>query len=245
MTIFPPKCDGKMLHTEGLVLKTIKYGETSLIVHLYTRDVGLFRGIIGGVRTPRAGSRRAIAQVMNWVQMTCYYSERPVLHRIKDVHFSYVYQYLPFDPVRRAIGIFMVDVLNRVLTEGDHHQSLYDFIRKTFIHLDTAKAVAPEYPLQFLVRLTKYLGIQPSLESQGRYFDLRDGVFVDERPSHEAYLREAEVELFRALLEGDGGRKFSKAERRWLYEMLMDYYSMHVPHFQRPKSVVILRQILE
>ncbi len=234
-----------MLHTEGLVLKTIKYGETSLIVHLYTRDVGLFRGIIGGVRKPRAGSRRAIAQVMNWVEITCYYSDRPVLHRIKDVCFSYVYQYLPFDPVRRAVGIFLVDVLNRVLTEGDSHQSLYDFIRKTFIHLDTSKTIEPDYHLRFLVQLTKYLGIQPSLDRQGQYFDLRNGVFVDERPSHEAYLREAEAELFRALLEGDRGRRFSKAERRWLYEMLMDYYTMHVSHFQRPKSVEILRQILE
>jgi len=148
MTKFLPKCDGEMLHTEGLVLKTIKYGESSLIVHLYTRDVGLFRGIMGGVRKPNAGSRRAIAQVMNWVEMTSYYSDRPVLHRIKDVHFSYVYKYLPFEPVRCAIGIFLIDVLNRVLTEGDNQQSLYDFIRKTFIQLDTIKTVPPEYHLR-------------------------------------------------------------------------------------------------
>lgn len=38
-------------HTKGIVLRTVKYGETSLVVSIYTEMFGLQQYMVNGVRT--------------------------------------------------------------------------------------------------------------------------------------------------------------------------------------------------
>ena len=70
--------------TKGIVLKTVKYGETSLVVTVFTRMFGIQTYLVNGVRKQQQkGSKAIMLQPSALLDMEVYHNEMKSLQRIK------------------------------------------------------------------------------------------------------------------------------------------------------------------
>ena len=77
----------KVHKTKGIVLRTVKYGETSVIVTIFTELFGIQSYLVNGVRTStKKGTGKAMLfQPSAILDMIVYHNELKQLQRIKDI----------------------------------------------------------------------------------------------------------------------------------------------------------------
>ena len=97
----------KVHKTKGLVLRTVKYGETSVIVSIFTELFGLQSYLVNGVRTiSKKGSAKAsMFQPTAILDMVVYHNELKQLQRIKEFRWSHLYQHVLSDVRKKCGGI--------------------------------------------------------------------------------------------------------------------------------------------
>src|SRR5690606_27448832 len=86
-----------LLKTRGIVFRSVKYSETSLIVDIYTEEKGLRKYIISGVRKARSSVSAGLFQVMSLVDIVGYEREGKDLNRLKEIRPAYIFRAIPFD----------------------------------------------------------------------------------------------------------------------------------------------------
>ncbi|MFM7399399.1 MAG: DNA repair protein RecO, partial [Bacteroidota bacterium] len=65
------------LKTTGIVFRSVKYAETSVIADIFTEDKGLHTFIAGGVRSAKARMPYSLFQPMMVVDLVAYYRDDP------------------------------------------------------------------------------------------------------------------------------------------------------------------------
>ena len=103
--------------TKGIVLKIVKYGETSLIVTVYTELFGLQSYMVSGVRTStKKGPGKAnLFQPAAILDLVVYHNELKHLQRIREFRWGYLYQHIFFNVMKNAVALFMVELLQKCL----------------------------------------------------------------------------------------------------------------------------------
>lgn len=239
-----------MLHkTRGIVLRTIKYSETSVICTVFTEELGLRKYIVNGVRSTRAQVKPALLQPMSLLDMVVYQRENKELNRIGEIRPAYVYSGLPFDIVRGAVGMFIAEVAQKTIKEADPNPNLFGYLFDLFYALDTAPiADVPNFPLIFMATYAAHLGIQPGGEWSALtpYFDIREGIFMQMKPDR-LYIEGDEVQLFSTLcdtnFEASSSLSMTNAQRRYLLQHWLLYYRYHLEHLPEIHTPDILQEI--
>ena len=94
--------------------------------------------------------------------------------------------------------------------------------------------------------LARLLGFAPGYPegTDRKYFDLRSGIFVAEKPLHNYYLTPAHAAPFFALGDPEKSPDFAhEKDYLNLWHILMTYFSLHIEGFQRPRSLEFLQQL--
>jgi DNA repair protein RecO (recombination protein O) len=109
----------KLHHTKGIVLRTVKYGETSVIVTIFTELFGIQSYLVNGVRTAsKKGSGKAnLFQPTSILDMVVYHNELKQLQRIKEFRWSFLYQHILSDVRKNAVALFTVELLTKCLKQ--------------------------------------------------------------------------------------------------------------------------------
>ncbi len=236
--------------TKGIVLRTLKYSETSVIADILTETHGLRSYLAQGVRARNARISPGLLQVMMPLEFVAYFREEKELHRLKEAKAFFVFRRIPFDFPREACGMFMAEVTRKVLLKGEPHPALYQFLTDLFRHLDESPESPANMPLAFLLRLTGYLGFQPGGRHSAAtpWFDLREGVYAAEKPSHGWSLTETESAWVDTLLEVPLEElhlvRLAPTERRQLLHQLLRYYRLHVEHLTDIHTHTVLEAVL-
>ena len=77
--------------TRGIVLKSVKYGDTSLIVTVFTRTFGVQSYIVQGIRSAKAKQQRAgLMQPATLLDMLVYNKPQQNLQRIRYFQPAYI-----------------------------------------------------------------------------------------------------------------------------------------------------------
>ena len=128
----------KLHHTKGIVLRTVKYGETSVIVTIFTELFGVQSYLVNGVRTStKKGSGKAnFFQPSAILDMVVYHNELKQLQRIKEFRWGYLYQHILSDVKKNAVALFMVELLTKCLKQPEANPDLFHFAEDAFLHLD-------------------------------------------------------------------------------------------------------------
>ncbi|HNR08707.1 MAG TPA: recombination protein O N-terminal domain-containing protein [Saprospiraceae bacterium] len=239
-----------LIQTEGIVVRTIKYGETSVITEVLTRKLGSQSFIMGGVTAGNA--RSGLFQIMNQLEVVVYYKENRTLHRIKEARFLKTYQALSFEIHRSAIGIFILEMVRKCLRGSVQDEALYQWVKDCLDLADQRTTPLPWLPVYFALGFTRFLGIQPlkCADPDHRVFDLREGLFLNRAPHHPDYLEGAATALLSRVLECEDILELAeinsttRSTRKALLASILDYYRMHLDHFQGLESPQILEEIL-
>ncbi len=241
--------------TKGIVLKTVKYGETSVIVSAYTELFGLQSYIVKGVRkdTKKSQSKQNYFQPGAILSMEVYHNELKNLQFIKEYQWSELYERIFFDVVRNAIATYMLEVLQKSLKQPENNPDLFYFIENVLTTLDKcSNPLAANLPLYFMVQLGRELGF----ELQGKYsnemhtLDLQEGSFCTGIPHHPYYTDGVIAEHISSVnavknYEALENLKLNREVRRQLLNVLQTYITLHVQDFGEMRSAAVLQDVLE
>ncbi len=123
-----------MIHsTKGIVLRTIKYGETSVIVSVFTEIFGIQSYIVNGVRTQSKTSKAHFFQSSSILEMEVYHNELKNLQRIKDLRWSYLYKNILSNVIKNSVALYMVELLQKCLKQPEKNADLFYFCEDAFI----------------------------------------------------------------------------------------------------------------
>jgi len=240
-----------MLHkTRGIVFKTTDYGESSVVVQVYTEKFGLQSYIVNGAKKPKAKIARNMLQPLHLLDMVVYHKETGNIQRIKEVKNWPPLQSIPYDVIKSSLAMFLNEILYKAVKQQSADENMFDFVFSAIEWLDHQADGIANFHLLFLVRLTRYLGFYPDryLAGEADYFDLKNGTFSRFKPDSVLYLSPPHTQNFTMLLQGTfeniAGIKLSNDERRYLINKLLDYYALHIEGFGNIKSHEVLEEVL-
>ena len=183
-----------MTHTtKGIVIRTVKYGETSVIVSIYTELFGIQSYIVNGVRTSSksAGSKANLFQPAAILEVVVYHNELKNIQRLKEFRWGYLYKTLFFDVIKDSVALYMIELMQKTLKQPEPNPDLFHFLEDSFLHLDiSGESVVANYPLFFAIHLSGFYGFRFSdtYSAKNHILDLREGEFVSEQPTHAYFL---------------------------------------------------------
>ncbi len=238
-----------LIKTRGIVFRTIKYSETSLIADIYTEEKGLRSYIISGVRSskPKVGS--GLLQVMTILDLVAYFREDKDLNRLKEVKLHRAYQSIPYDVRKGAVGIFMIDIARKTIRGQETSPELFGFLFDYFTTLDEASHFSNVH-LHFMVNLTAFLGFQMggNYSAQTPFFDLQEGIFTEYAPPHPFWMKPEFAEKLNGFIETELNSChdiiLTRMERKAILNNLLDYFKLHIEHFPEVLSHHVLEEVL-
>lgn len=230
------------------MLNAVKYGEGSAIVNILTQDYGRIAYMV-----KVSGQHRRVTlplmQPLTIVELEAYNNHKVTVQKIKEVHVAVPLMRLPFDPIKRSIGMFITELISKSLRNEIVDGHLYEFIRNSILALDEGMEGIYNFHLYFMFKLTRLLGFEPDMTYQGAgaIFDMVDGIFTQRMPLHNHILSGAEVELWQKVANMDIDRlnetALSRIDRQNLINMMEQYYMLHIPGFQGLNSAGILAEL--
>jgi DNA repair protein RecO (recombination protein O) len=244
-----------MLHkTKGIVLRSVKYRETSLVVTIYTELFGIQSYIVNSVRSTgkKSQGKAGYFQPASLLDLVVYHNELKNLQRISEYKWSCIYHKIFFDVRRNAVALFMAELLQRCLKQPEANPELFRLAEQCLHTLDNCNdTVAGNLPLFFALHLAAELGFR----MHGQYaettpiLDLQEGQFVAAHPAHQHYLEGYAAAATAQLLEATTTTQLqnialNQTARRLLLHAYQTYFALHLPDFGSLKSVPVLQEVL-
>lgn len=233
--------------TRGIVLRTIKYSETSIITDIYTEGRGMQSYYLPGVRTEKARIKSGLFQVMSVLELVVSAREDKQLQRVREVRLAQVYETIPFDVRKGAIALFLAEVARKTIREVEPNPALFSFLVETLLFLDQAPRFSNLH-LYFLLHLSGFLGFMPGGDymEETPCFDMREGVFVPLQTPAPQILEPELSQLLYCFLEADAARAqaipMSKIMRNDLLNRLLEYYRLQLDYMPDIQSHLILKE---
>ena len=235
--------------TPAIVLHSLKYGETRLIVDMFTRSHGRLSFIVSLPKSPKGKIKKQFFQPLTLLEIETDVRPRLQLQKLSDVHLLHPFATIPFEPDKLAISLFVAEFLFYAMRGEQQNVPLFDYVSDSIQWLDGQNNRFANFHLVFLMRLSRFLGFYPNLEdySVGDYFDLRESVFLSQPPVHRDFLQPQEAEKVQLMMRMDFATmhlfQMSHDERNRLLEVALAYYRLHLPDFPEMKSIGVLQEI--
>ena len=239
------------IKTRGIVLQTVKYSESSLIVRIFTERLGLVSYIVKGVRSSRSSAKAALLRPLTLLEMDVTHRENKGLQNIKEYKRAYNYSSLPFDTVKASIALFILEVISKSLKEHDPHEETFEFVFECFCHMDEMQTMNNDLHLQFLLHYAGYLGFAPHGEysEETPYFDMQEGTFISQNNISNLILDRHTSELISILASGtilqSPAVRLNRHIRKDMLGHLLKYYSLHLEGFTGLRSPEVLEMIFD
>lgn len=236
-----------LVHTKAIVFKTIKYGDTSLIVKCFTFEEGIRSYMVKGVLNSKKGKlKAAYFQPLTQLQLVANHTNKNTLNSIREAQIVHPYYTIHTSVVKQTIVLFLSEILATIIQEEEKNEGLYTYIETALIWLDTHTEVA-NFHLLFLLNLSRFLGFYPDTsESEKIGFNLVEGSFTNSLHEKLTLYNDKLVLLKRLLginFDAINTISFHKNERQTILRIIVKYFELHLEGFRQPKSLDILETV--
>lgn len=240
--------------TRGIVLRSVKYGESSLICTIFTRTYGVQAYLMQGVRSASKtkGSRAGLLQPSMLLDLVTDHKPHKSLQRIREFTPAYFYQHLQEDIVRNSIALFSLELLLRLLPAEATAPELFDFTNDYFRQLDQLPLTAiANFPVYFLIECCRHLGyeVHGAYSEATPFLDVQEGAFTHHPPALGTVVTDDDARALSRLLAVRNFEDLHKTEmnaqmRTRLLEWLLEFLHRHTQHMSPLKSLEVLKAIL-
>ncbi|HAI75023.1 MAG TPA: DNA repair protein RecO [Microscillaceae bacterium] len=230
--------------TSGIVIHSIKYSESSLILKIYTEAFGLQSYMINGVRSgnKKAKNKIALYQPLALLDLVVYHKpNKSQIFRIQEAKPLYPYQSIPFEMKKTGIAFFLTELLYKTLREESPQAPLFRFLKDSLVAFDEATVHYEYFHLFFLLKLPRFLGfgvenLQELIEELSPFRKLL---------CPEDILQEL-VQAFEVCIHAQWPAPLvlSVEARRTLLDYTLDLYALHIPNWSEVKSLQVLRAMM-
>ena len=242
-----------ILQTKGIVFQYVKYGDTSLVVKIFTEELGLQSYMVKGVRSRKAKLKPALFEPLTLLDMEVYHKPNQNLNHIKEAHVDVPWHHIPFSNEKQSILLFLNEILYKSIREELPNKPLFTWIYHSLIWFDMEEEYFMNFHLFFLIQLSRFLGFYPKSYGMAgvniRVFDIQEGEFLAHRPLH-PYFSEGitAVKLFELMQTSTEKLKtlhITTKERRMVLDSLLAFYELHFPELGKIKSLDVLRVMMD
>ncbi len=244
-------CTRMLTKTQAIVLHSLKYGETRMIVDMFTRQFGRLSFIVSMPKTAKSKMKKQFFQPLSLLEIETDVRPKVQLQKLSDVRLSSPFTSIPFHPHKLSMALFMAEFLYYALRSEQRNELLYDYVESSILWLDGQDDRFANFHLVFLMRLSRFLGFYPNLEhyQSGDYFDLRESEFLPAPPVHRDFLYPEEADKVQLMMRMDYPTmhlfRMSHQERNRLLEVTLIYYRLHLPDFPEMKSIGVLQELYQ
>ncbi len=233
----------------AVVLHTLKYRDTSLLVYAYTDLFGRQTYLVNGVRSTGNKSGMACFQALSLLDVVAYHHPKHDIQRLKEYRLSIPLQQLAFDVHKNAIALFMGEIVYKTVREQEPNDQLFQFLYRSVLELEHIQEGAANYHLYFLARLAAYLGYASGndYKPEYTYFDIPSGEFTPIRPKHELFFDADQTVLFGSLLKTDidGLQNIAlhHSQRSAFVHNMLRFYNHHFDALSPIRSWSVLSEV--
>jgi DNA repair protein RecO (recombination protein O) len=173
--------------TEALVLKTMPFRSSSLIVTFFTPQLGKVRGVVKGVH--REGEiRQAGFELFTHAEYLFYEKKRSDLHLISEASILESHHALRDRLDGIAYASYFCELVDELTEVQDPHPEIFELLKQSFHFLPVIPP--PKIETVFVTQLLREMGWLPFLESclecgakplEKGFFSIRHGALICER----------------------------------------------------------------
>jgi DNA repair protein RecO (recombination protein O) len=236
-----------IVSTKAIVLSSLKYSDSSLIVKCYTEEEGVKSYIIRGILKAKKGKIKVgYFQPLTQLQIAASHNNKGNLNTLKEVQVSYPFKTIYKDIVKQSVVLFLSEILSHSILEEEKNKDLFKYLETAFVWLDVHNKIS-NFHLLFLFNLTRFLGFYPDLsENEMLGFDLQEGSFSNNILAKNVISGNNFYQFKKLLgINFDSIEKvsFSKQERQTVLKIIIRYFELHLDGFKNPKSLQILEAV--
>ncbi len=232
------------IKTKAIVISSLKYQEKSLIVKCLTFSDGIKSYFVPNAFSAKKSNQKiAYFQPLSILEIEANHKNKGTLEYFKEIKLAVPFQTINSEIIKSTIVIFLSEILHSCIQEQEKNEDLFTFLETALLWLDTHEETS-NFHLILLIEMTKFLGFYPSKYNNEPYFEMTEGLFSSFQGI--SCLSIHETDLFKKLLElkFDSSQKiFSGTERQILLKIILDYYSIHLDGFKKPKSLDVLKEV--
>jgi DNA repair protein RecO (recombination protein O) len=238
--------------TKGIVLNTIKYGETSIISHIYTELFGIQHYIVKGIRSSgkRKTSQISYFQPASILDLEVYHNELKELQFLKEFSWNTMFRSIHFDVKRNAIALYCAELLNNLVSEPEADSDFFEELIDLFVYLDQEEkdSKIANMPIHFTIKILEHIGIKFNgvYENENLFvLDFVEGGFTDTIPHHSHFLAYEKAACITELSDNFHWNNvaINSSTRREILDHLQKFIEIHVSNFKKLKSYIILQTI--
>lgn len=242
-----------LLTTKGIVLRAVKYGETSLIVSVFTEALGLHSYMLKGIRSEKNKTKRTgLLQVGSLLLLSVEHKPNRQLQHVKEFQPAHIYLSLQEEIVKNSVAVFSVELLSRLLPQAETMDDLFQFVYDYYLSIDAAPvAIIANYPIYFTIQCGKYFGynVLGNYSIHTPYLNANEGVFASMPPSMGVQLLDEDVLAIADFLSVESTEqlhhiKLNAASRNRILDWYIEFLQHHTQHLSNLRSLEILRAIL-
>lgn len=236
--------------TRGIIIHHIRYGESSIIAHVYTETRGRQSFIFKGIRLPKSRMKANLIQPLFVVSMDAYFKDSRDLNLVKEISLYRSFNF-PYDIRKSSQALFISEILHKTLKEENRNPELFDFLINSIDYFDLSQNGTSNFHIFFLVKLMRYLGILPSprVNKEVNYFDMKEGEYQSVIPDHPEYLEPFETRFLQYLLSAGypnlSRLKMNHHDRQVILERILRFYAIHIEGMDRLRSYAVLKEVFE
>ena len=239
-----------MPNSRALVIRSIKNGETSLIVSCYLEDIGYKTFIVKGVYgSKKSKFSKAHFFPLNMINLNYSYTEGRNLGFIKEVKSEKLYKSLHVDIQKSSVIIFLSEILNSIFKEETIvNKDLFNFLLNTLSWYDQVKS-CNNFHIKFLIELSRFIGFYPNIINEtDSFFNLESGS-TSAKQNIGSNIIGNDLNLFKEFLgtefEDLNNMNIKNESRTRILNYIIDYYSLHLQMFKSPKSINVFAEIFK
>ena len=169
-----------LITTNAIVLKTVLYGETSIICRLFTEDQGKISVIAKGAWRPKK-SIGLLLEPMNHIHLQYYHKNNRDIQLLKDAELIRQFSILRSELDRIILGQAIVEALDKSTPANNSFPILYRLVWRV---LDKMNYTDINFWLVFafyLYQLSLRLGFMPNLKTCCQCKSVFGQAFIDEQ----------------------------------------------------------------
>lgn len=237
------------VRTKAIVLKSVKYGDGSLVVDMLTRERGRVSFIVRIPKTPKGKLKKQFFQPMSVLSLVFDYRQRSSLQRIRDIAVLRPFASIPFEPFKISLAIFLAEFLAYATRDEQQNVPLFEFVENSLLWLDNASSGYTNFHIVFMTRLSQFVGFWPSLDGYGRdcLFDLREGCFTSVAPLYSDVLSPTEAHFVPILMRMNYRSmrllRLNREQRNHITDTILYYYRLHVPEMPELRCLDVLKEL--
>ncbi|MGL4818896.1 MAG: DNA repair protein RecO [Bacilli bacterium] len=147
---------------EGIVLRSIDYGENNRILTVYTREMGKVSLLARGAKKPKS-KYSAIAQPFLGLSVVASFGLNNGMGTIDSADVTNRYRTLMTDIVQCGYASFLAELVWRAVEDGRPSSGLYTLLSEAFTAIDEGQD-AELVSFMFQLHLFHFLGCSPYLQ---------------------------------------------------------------------------------